>query len=685
MMNTDVYGFYRTLQPEKYFPNAAWKLDNSTVIQEHEILLDVEIINVDVMCFVQMVEESACNTEEITKIVMDMVEERGKFHNSITGTSGTICGTVAQIGSKFSNKLKLSVGDRVVSLASLTGTPLALSEIIEIDTQYAQITVKGKAIIFEGNPLYKLEDDEEYKIKISALEFAGEMTRTQMLVNIADNILILGASSRMGLLCALSARAVVGNRGKIIGVYSEHASIPKELEVLFDELIIEELSASTLSDFIIEKDNTFDITINCSNRPLIEPICTILTKPGGVIFFAGWKNTSDMAGISAEALGKDINMIFYSGYVEGELDCFDELFNSNPILFKKSVMAGLSNDLQYPWQQVWMARRNTLDSSVVGKNNTDSYVFASRESKQLLNELMSIANFDCNVLISGESGTGKEIAASIIHNNSMRKNYRLVKINCAAIPENLLESELFGYEKGAFTGADSKGKKGLWELANNGTLFLDEIGDLSLALQAKLLRAIDENEIYRVGGVVPIKTNVRVLCATHRNLKHMTKDRTFRSDLYYRLSVVNIIMRPLRERLDDIEPLVDLFAKKYNRKYNMKKAVSVEAKEYMKTLPWHGNIRELDNFIQRLFVASTETYIPIQEVNRLYDFDDDIMDIPQNSESIKPISSLKRNELEEKSLLIAYKKKYGTTRKIAEVMGISQSSVVRRLHKYNIT
>lgn len=682
----DDFGFNRSEYPKNYFPNLAWKLNNTASVGDHEIMIDVDLINVDIICFIQLIEESSCNKEIMANIISNQVQERGKFHNGITGTSGTLCGKVVEIGSLYSNKLGLEVGDRVVTLVSLSGVPLQITEILDINTEYAQISVKGKAIVYENTSLYKFRKKSESPLKISALENIGEMTRTSKLVKPGMNVLVLGASSKMGLLCAFAARSTLGSKGKLHGVVSDKSHLPTELANCFDEIMSIELTNEEFSNFQLSKANYYDIIINCSNLAHIEPACVIMAKDGGSIFFAGWRNSSDYAGIAAESLSKDIDMIFYSGYTEGQAAFFDSLYEAHSEILEKIVAIGLKNDLKHTWQKIYKSQQNILDASIVGKKSNDSYIFASWESQQLLEELMKIAAFDCNVLITGESGTGKEIAASIIHNNSDRKDNRFIKINCASIPENLLESELFGYEQGSFTGANPKGKKGLWEQANNGTLLLDEIGDLPLPFQAKLLRAIDENEIYRVGGVNPIKTNVRVLCATNRNLKQMVKNQLFRNDLYYRLCVFTIQMPPLRERADDIGPLADMFISKYNKKYSMCKFITDEAKEYIKSLPWHGNIRELDNFIQRLFVSTVNHEISVFDVSRLYDYENKDFALEKiEDKSQDTIIQLSNEEMEERNKLIEYKRKYKTTRKMAEALGRSQSSIVRRLHKYHIT
>lgn len=215
-----------------------------------------------------------------------------------------------------------------------------------------------------------------------------------------------------------------------------------------------------------------------------------------------------------------------------------------------------------------------------------------------------VASMDTTVILLGETGVGKEVMARYIFQHSQRAKNSFIKVNCGAIPENLIESELFGYEGGAFTGANKNGKIGLFELANNGTLFLDEIGELPKDMQVKLLRALQEQEIMRVGGTKPVKINVRIIAATNRNLEEMVKDGTFREDLYYRLTVFPISIPPLRMRKKDIIPLALSFLKKLNQKYQMKKYFTDLSMQLLHEYDWPGNIRELKNIVERAIIIS---------------------------------------------------------------------------------
>jgi TyrR family helix-turn-helix protein len=333
--------------------------------------------------------------------------------------------------------------------------------------------------------------------------------------------------------------------------------------------------------------------------------------------------------------------------------------------------------------QILDTRKRLITISDGILEDSKDYVFESPKSQELLSTLLKVAQFDCNVLITGETGVGKGIAAEILHKKSNRRDGNFVKINCASIPEQLLESELFGYEGGAFTGSNPKGKTGFWEIADGGILFLDEIGEMSLLLQSKLLRAIEENEIYRVGGETPIRVDVRVIAATNRDLYAMVKEKKFREDLYYRLNVFHLHVPSLRERREDIIPLIDLMVRRYGKKFGINKTIGKEAKELMQGFAWEGNARELENFVQKLFISSLGDEITLYDVTgQMTLFHESIL--PAREARTSPGGKKPMSEDEERELYRRYKEEYKSTRKIAEALGTSQSSVVRRLRKYGL-
>lgn len=307
----------------------------------------------------------------------------------------------------------------------------------------------------------------------------------------------------------------------------------------------------------------------------------------------------------------------------------------------------------------------------------EDIIFRSRSMEQALDTAQKVARVDSTVLIIGESGTGKEIIAKIIHRSGKGADKPYIKINCAALPEPLLESELFGYDKGSFTGAKKEGKPGLFELAHGGTLLLDEIGDMPLFLQAKILRALQEKEIMRVGGINPISVDVRIIAATHRNLAKMVDNGSFRGDLFYRLMVVPIYLTPLRERKEDIPILIWHFIEKYNKKFNYNKSISGQAVDILTDYDWKGNVRELENVIERIVVTSNESLI---EVEHLPEY------IRSHRKFISDKDAKLKTALEQTELYLlseAYKK-LRSWDKVAEQLGITRPTAYRKAAKHGL-
>jgi len=312
----------------------------------------------------------------------------------------------------------------------------------------------------------------------------------------------------------------------------------------------------------------------------------------------------------------------------------------------------------------------------------DDIVINSPAMQRVIDLAVRVSQVDSTVIITGESGVGKEVVTKKIHLLSKRKNNSFIKINCGAIPENLLESELFGYEGGAFTGAKREGKPGMFELASGGTLFLDEIGDMPLNLQVKLLRVLQEKEIVRVGGVKPIKIDTRIIAATNKDLALMVRRGTFREDLYYRLNVVNILIPPLRARPEDLPPLISTILQSLNNKYDKQKTLSQSVVESLLGYDWPGNVRELENTLERLVVLINEDNI---QLPHLPDYLHKENDLNTKIVTINGIAPLKRAvEDMENQLLKRALKEYGTTRKVAKILGVNQSTIVRKMKQYNI-
>ena len=307
---------------------------------------------------------------------------------------------------------------------------------------------------------------------------------------------------------------------------------------------------------------------------------------------------------------------------------------------------------------------------------TDEIVFRSPSMNQAIATATKVAEVDSSVMITGDSGTGKELIAKLIHMKGKGPDKPFIKINCAALPESLLESELFGYEGGAFTGARKEGKQGLFELAHNGTLFLDEIGDMPLVLQVKLLRAIQSREITRIGGIKPISVNVRIIAATHRDMTKMIGDGSFRQDLYYRLMVVPIHLAPLRDRKEDIPLLVMHFLDKFNQYFGLSKTISPEVIDKLSDYAWPGNVRELENIIERMIVTSTDEYLTL-----------DYLPEALKRKVFLPKRGTKLKEAVEQTeayLLAEAYREYSSWNKVAEVLDVDRATIYRKAARYGI-
>ncbi|MDQ5987263.1 MAG: Anaerobic nitric oxide reductase transcription regulator NorR [Syntrophus sp. SKADARSKE-3] len=304
-------------------------------------------------------------------------------------------------------------------------------------------------------------------------------------------------------------------------------------------------------------------------------------------------------------------------------------------------------------------------------------VFRSKPMTQIIELAMKMADVDSTLLITGESGTGKELVAKLVHRQGKGDASPFISINCAAIPEQLLESELFGYEGGAFTGARKEGKPGLFELAHNGTLFLDEVAELPLNLQVKLLRAIQDKQVTRVGSAKSIPVNVRIIAATNRNLAKMLREGTFREDLYYRLMVVPLHVLPLRERREDIPLLVRSFLDEFNSHFGYEKTLLPEVLDKLVSYSWPGNVRELKNVIERMIVMSPGNEIGLSILpESIYVR----RHVPRHGARLKDaVEETERYLIEE-----AYQEHH-SWRKVADVLGVDRATIFRKAQKYHLT
>jgi PAS domain S-box-containing protein len=412
-----------------------------------------------------------------------------------------------------------------------------------------------------------------------------------------------------------------------------------------------EIIGKTLQDLITSGYMKKSVIENCLRSGKKEAI--VHTENDG--YYLNW----------AVPLINDNNEISYVVSTEWELSILNDL--QDYLIYTEHFSQGELNELNYYRFEI------TEIGGVVAK---------SIAMNNVLKEAHSACKSDIGVLIQGESGTGKGVIAKYIHFNSGRALSPFIQINCGSISANLLESELFGYEKGAFTGADAKGKKGLFELANKGTLFLDEIGEIPLNLQAKLLQAIEDKTILRVGGKEPIKLDIKIIAATNVDLEEAVKRKEFRSDLYYRLNVLPLKIPPLRERKEDIEDLVYHFCNQYSKKYHKKLLFDKKAIQIINEYDWPGNARELGNIIERLFIIMGDGTIEAEAIRSFLPKQNKIqkkVEGKQGDSTYKTMIDDKDKELIEE--LMPY---YESAQEMAKSLKMDKSTLNRKIKKFKI-
>jgi PAS domain S-box-containing protein len=375
---------------------------------------------------------------------------------------------------------------------------------------------------------------------------------------------------------------------------------------------------------------------------------------------------------------KEKRQITYLQYVSGG----EVITTATPILDEEGNVSYVVCNARYinDLQLLNKYYRDKSEREYTAKETTENIIGESSIMKSLKDLANQIAKADSSIVITGETGSGKSMLAKYIHQNSHRNKGRFIEINCAAIPESLIESELFGYSTGAFTGAKQGGKQGLIELANNGTLFLDEIGDMPQTVQAKLLNVLQKRVITRVGAEAEIPVNIRLISATNCDLKKMITEGKFRRELYYRINVIPLYMPPIRDRSEDIPLLIEHFRRKFCYDYKTNVMISNDALDRMKNYIWPGNIRELENLIERLVVTDRKGIIELEDlpVSLLV-----MTGSPEENITVNRIIPLKEAiEEVEKQLIISAFQTFKSSYKVADMLKISQSSAMRRIHKY---
>lgn len=695
------FGEKRVLEPRDTFPVSAWRLDNDPHIKADEMKISVERIKLEEGNFRQLCNSCDYDSEKIKERILNIIDRRGKLHNHLTDSGGICLGTVTDIGEDYKNTAGFVKGDRVVGIVSLTSIPLCIDKIKSINFNYGQIEVEGYAFLFSASPTIHVPRGIQEEILLSAFDESASIAKASEMVRGEERILILGSNILTVLIYAAATKAATG--GKCINVAClemDEASLLKKTEVesllesYADKVYLltsklpkesyEEIKQGEGSD---EESLLFDSSIICSNMGGVEAVGVMLTRDSGHLFFTNLINNYNMAVLLAESMGKNLNTVAMEEYKSDFPEFTVELLCWIGSNLSKVHKIYKKNNIVSRYRSRYM---DSFDLRNIKK--IDGYAYRSKRTEDMLNEALNIAGYDCNVMLLGETGVGKERILDIIYKNSSRRNHRCVKINCSAISESLAESEFFGYEEGAFTGAKCVGKKGFFEIANNGILFLDEVGDMPMSLQAKLLRVLQESQFYRVGGESPVNVNVRVICATNRNIREMVEAGTFREDLYYRLNICELEILPLRSRAEDVEALAEMFAEKYNGKYMLDRKFTIEAMSMLRSHSWPGNVRELENTIHKLIISSKSKIIDDVAVYKI--LNDRRNDTKQQEPSLfgeegdegtPEICAMdKIMEKHEKAIIKEALQKGRTTREAAAILGISQSQLMRKKKKYGL-
>ena len=689
------YGTERVLEPKYVLPTVAWKLDNSRKILPGEIRIDIKRIHLERTSFKEICLESNDNDQRIIQKIMDIVIRRGKLHNPVTETGGLLAGTISEISPEYPNKKGFSIGEPVICNASLASIPLYIDKIISIDRAYGQIEVEGYAIVSSSLPVIRMPSDLPLPLLLFTLDESGTVYRVSSTAVGKKRFLVVGNNLLSNILYGVAIRKVAGDDADIVCLLDRKTDTVLKGPSI-DRLVAKVFTSVHSVDILkpmecldqIGGDLSYDLSVNCADITGAETINILATKSGGTVVFANLINNYNIALYITEATAKQLDIRCADGYLEA-YDEFDLEIVRDLLPYVEEAeeqMLSLHDDPSHPLTSKSMLSKDP------GERHTlmEDLVCESRAMAAVMDEVLTVSKYDCNVLITGETGVGKEKIANIIHKNSTRKMQPFIKVNCTSLPIELAEVEFFGYEdSGDGSGKTFSGmsKKGLLERADNGSLYLDDVTGLRPDMQAKLLRAIQDGEFYRVGGQDPIKTNVRIISTTNREIEDVIEQDGFRRDLYYALNVVRIRVPALRERIADIPRLVQHFLFDYGNRFELQRSISDDAVEYLCQCEWPGNTRELENVVQRLMIESKSEEIALIDVMR--EMHSDVFDLSGASTSISLDNEEEVNmdvmvENFEKNIIRHALEKYGSTRKAAKAIGISQTQLVRKKNKYGL-
>ena len=689
------FGLNRVIEPAGSLPVTAWKLDNDPELKKGEIRIRLSGIVLERENFFQLCSVCDNDDEKIRERIIKIVKERGKFHNPYTESSALFIGTIEETSPGF-DLGKLKLGDDVICLTPMAGLPASIDEIGEIDVNYGRIRCTGYAICFETVQMVKI--DEPYAMStihlVRALEEEGSIygISCELKPRKINKAAIIGSNIAEAIYYSQMVKdsndSPVTVKFVIDGAY--FAGITREdLKIIFGPLVdgiyfvdLSKPMEAVKKIMSMEEENGFDAVINLENIKGCESVASLISKDNGLVCYTSMNNRYCHGLLVVDCLGKDITHYGLDGYSSNAYEfALTIVEQTEPAL--RRLDAFYAGKKKRP-QKVRTAFKERTQAAA---RQIDGFIYKSRVTAEMVEEVLNVAQYDCNVIIQGETGVGKEKVFNLIHQNSSRKDKPCVKINCATISENLAESEFFGYEKGSFTGAQAGGKEGYFELANNGMLFLDEIGSLSLSMQSKLLRVLQESTYYRVGGTKPKHVNVRVICANNIPLKKLVEEGHFREDLYYRLNICLINVPPLRFRKEDISCLAEAFLKKYSEKYGVEKEFSEDAYRQLEEYHWPGNVRELENTVHRLYIAEKDDVIDGYAVDELINrnmLGEIVLDMRKEMNGVERIDFNQLMDEQEKKIIAYALKKKGTTRKAAEFLGIPQTTLARKKLKHDL-
>ena len=689
------FGLNRVIEPAGSLPVTAWKLDNDPELKKGEIRIRLSGIVLERENFFQLCSVCDDNDEKIRERIIKIVKERGKFHNPYTESSALFIGTIEETSPGF-DLGKLKLGDDVICLTPMAGLPASIDEIGEIDVNYGRIRCTGYAICFETVQMVKI--DEPYAMStihlVRALEEEGSIygISCELKPRKINKAAIIGNNIAEAIYYSQMVKdsndSPVTVKFVIDGAY--FAGITREdLKIIFGPLVdgiyfvdLSKPMEAVKKIMSMEEENGFDAVINLENIKGCESVASLISKDNGLVCYTSMNNRYCHGLLVVDCLGKDITHYGLDGYSSNAYEfALTIVEQTEPAL--RRLDAFYAGKKKRP-QKVRTAFKERTQAAA---RQIDGFIYKSRVTAEMVEEVLNVAQYDCNVIIQGETGVGKEKVFNLIHQNSSRKDKPCVKINCATISENLAESEFFGYEKGSFTGAQAGGKEGYFELANNGMLFLDEIGSLSLSMQSKLLRVLQESTYYRVGGTKPKHVNVRVICANNIPLKKLVEEGHFREDLYYRLNICLINVPPLRFRKEDISCLAEAFLKNYSEKYGVEKEFSEDAYRQLEEYHWPGNVRELENTVHRLYIAEKDDVIDGYAVDELINrnmLGEIVLDMRKEMNGVERIDFNQLMDEQEKKIIAYALKKKGTTRKAAEFLGIPQTTLARKKLKHDL-